>query len=78
MVYQGHICNGRIELEHDVRLPEGASVEITLKEDACPPADDKDSPTLFEEIEEFIGVFDDLPPDASVNLDHYLYGHPKR
>jgi len=20
----------------------------------------------------------DLPPDASINIDHYLYGHPKR
>ena len=20
----------------------------------------------------------DLPPDASMNIDHYLYGHPKR
>ena len=23
------------------------------------------------------GVVTDLPPDASTNLDHYLYGHPK-
>jgi hypothetical protein len=25
-----------------------------------------------------VGAIDDLPEDASVNLKHYLYGHPKR
>ena len=26
----------------------------------------------------FVGTVHNLPPDASVNLDHYLYGTPKR
>ena len=39
---------------------------------------DDDGPTLFERLEPFIGKLQGLPPDASVNLDHYLYGLPKR
>ena len=30
------------------------------------------------ELKDVVGTVDDLPPDASVNLDHYLYGTPKR
>jgi hypothetical protein len=29
-------------------------------------------------MKDFVGTVPDLPPDASVNLDHYLYGTPKR
>ncbi|HEY2883218.1 MAG TPA: hypothetical protein VGJ15_12310 [Pirellulales bacterium] len=29
-------------------------------------------------LERFAGIAKDLPADASVNLDHYLYGAPKR
>ncbi len=35
-------------------------------------------PTLAERLKDFIGAVDDLPEDASVNVDHYLYGHPKK
>ena len=29
-------------------------------------------------MKDFVGTVHNLPPDASVNLDHYLYGTPKR
>jgi hypothetical protein len=29
-------------------------------------------------MKDFFGVINDLPEDSSVNLDHYLYGRPKR
>ena len=35
-------------------------------------------PTLLERMKDFVGTVDNLPPDSSVNLDHYLYGSPKR
>jgi hypothetical protein len=39
--------------------------------------------TIEEKIDEIIGrvppeVLDELPADASENLDHYLYGAPKK
>lgn len=32
-------------------------------------------PTLFEMLEEFDGMADDLPADLAANLDHYVHGH---
>ena len=34
--------------------------------------------SLAERLANVIGKAQSLPPDASVNLDHYLYGLPKR
>ena len=39
---------------------------------------DKLPPTLYERLKPFIGKAKGLPPDASINHDHYLYGLPKR
>jgi len=77
MVYHGHVKNGRVELDGPSRLPEGAEVEVTLAPQAGADIDET-GPTLYDRLKDFIGSVDDLPPDASVNVDHYLYGHPKR
>lgn len=79
MVYRGHVRNGKIELDGDVKLPEGSSVEISVPSPPCAPVGDSgEGPSLYERLKDFVGVIDDLPPDASVNVDHYLYGLPKR
>lgn len=78
MTYHGHVKNGAIVLDEPVELPEGAEVRIDL---VCGPTDEGSGgeiPTLYERMEPFIGKAKGLPPDASVNLDHYLYGLPKR
>jgi hypothetical protein len=36
MVYRGHVRNGRIELDKDVRLPEGAQVEVAVVSEVGP------------------------------------------
>ena len=78
MVYRGHIRDGRIELDEQVRLPEGAPVEVSVTPQ--PPAVNGDElgPTLYERLKPVIGIAKGLPPDASINVGHYLYGHPKR
>jgi len=78
MVYRGHVENGVIRLEDSVRLPEGAAVEVHLlqQESAKPEAGTTSS--VYERLKEFVGKAEGLPPDASVNPDHYLYGLPKR
>jgi hypothetical protein len=35
-------------------------------------------PTVYEQLRPFIGIIKDLPPDFSINHDHYLYGATKR
>jgi predicted DNA-binding antitoxin AbrB/MazE fold protein len=66
-----------------VIFPEGARVRLNVEEkngaepSAVKPAEGE-IPTLLERMKGFVGTVHDLPPDASVNLDHYLYGTPKR
>jgi hypothetical protein len=33
---------------------------------------------LHNDLLPFVGIIEGTPPDASENLDHYLYGHPKK
>ena len=75
MTLLGHVKNGKIELDEPVALPEGAKVQIEV---ALPKEPSEEIPTLYESLEPFIGKAEGLPPDMSVNLDHYLYGLPKR
>ncbi len=63
-------------------LPDGARVRLHVEEHDNRAADsnsgDGELPTLLERLKEFVGTVHNLPPDASANLDHYLYGTPKR
>jgi predicted DNA-binding antitoxin AbrB/MazE fold protein len=65
-------------------LPEGAHVHLRVEETTAPAEHAEGSPseqlipTLLERMKGFVGTVNDLPEDASVNLDHYLYGTPKR
>jgi len=62
-----------VVLEGRVELPEGTEVEVNLPDPA-----DEDATSLYERLEPVIGAAKGLPPDASKNVDHYLYGHPKK
>jgi hypothetical protein len=80
MVYRGQVKDGVVVLEGPKPPPEGARVSVrVLKSRArnCAKAHGK-PPTLYDRFKNVIGAVKDLPPDASVNLDHYLYGTPKR
>jgi hypothetical protein len=77
MIYFGRVKNGVIVLADSARLPEGAEVRIDL----VPPAPVESNgaiPALYDRLKPFIGSVTDLPSDASVNHDHYLYGSPKQ
>jgi predicted DNA-binding antitoxin AbrB/MazE fold protein len=65
-------------------MPEGARVRLRVEDEkngaeqpTVKPAGGQ-LPTLLERLKDFVGVIDDLPEDSSTNLDHYLYGTPKR
>lgn len=64
-------------------LPEGTRVHLRVEEEngsehAAANQGERELPTLLERMKDFVGTVHNLPPDASVNLDHYLYGTPKR
>lgn len=73
MTYRGHVEKGAIVLDEPAELPEGAEVTVEIATHSDVAHADYVSPLL-----KYAGKAIGLPPDASVNVDHYLYGHPKR
>jgi hypothetical protein len=72
MSYNGTVKNGVIVLEPGVKLQEGITVRVeTLPQ---PPDPDADLDPAFKigDLAVDCGI-----TDLAVNLDHYLYGHPK-
>jgi predicted DNA-binding antitoxin AbrB/MazE fold protein len=64
-------------------LPEGARVRLRIEEEngaenTSPERPEVEAPPLLERLKNVVGCIDDLPADSSTNLDHYLYGRPKR
>jgi hypothetical protein len=80
MTLHGHIHNGEIVFDAQVALPEGASVrvEILTPSGSGGAAAASATPTLLERLGDVVGAVDDLPADGARNLEHYLYGTPKR
>jgi len=84
MTVRGKVKNGKVLLDNPKSLPEGTEVEVRrvkktrkpiklgVKKKKRPPR------SLAERYAAFIGKAKGLPPDMSANLDHYLYGLPKR
>lgn len=79
MVYRGHVRHGKIELEADVRLPDGAVVTVEVQGNGSEAeAPGEQTEPLGKTLMRHAGTADGLPADAARNLDHYLYGTPKR
>jgi len=75
MVYQGTVQNGVVVLENGVHLPDGVTVKVELISESLETKIDKsqlDPVFRMGELAEDAGI-----PDLSINIDHYLYGHPK-
>ena len=67
--------NDTIKLPAGVHLPDGTTVKI---EAIVEPERQPSGKTFAERYAKYIGVVKDMPPDLAENLDHYLYGAPKR
>jgi len=66
-----------------VAFPEGTRVQLRVDEEHGAQASEVKpaeggTPSLFERLKDVVGSIDDLPEDSSINLDHSLYGSPKR
>jgi hypothetical protein len=78
MSYRGHVENGMVKIDGSVALPEGASVQIDLVETSAVQSNNEEGPSLYDLLKPVIGTVQGLPADASINVDHYLYGQPKQ
>jgi hypothetical protein len=70
MTCRGTVKAGVVVPEAGAALPEGADVRIRVVMSPRKKGSRK--------IMKFAGKARGLPADASRNLEHYLYGHPKR
>ena len=77
MTYRGVFKSGVVVLEGDVNLPDGTAVDVVMPESAPIPGQEQ-QPTVWDQLLEIAGTAEGLPEDASVNVDHYLYGLPKK
>ena len=77
MTFRGHVSNGVVILDGAPILPDGLCVTVAIIEEPSVDAGDV-IPTLHERLQPLVGRANGLPGDASVNLDHYLYGAPKQ
>jgi hypothetical protein len=84
MTINGHVENGKIVLDESVPLTEGMKVRIELLQAAPPQNGETDNTsepselTFYERHKSWLGSISDLPPDYAKNIDHYLYGTPKK
>ena len=75
MTYQGHVVNGVVVLDGSARLPEGVRVSVCLFDFSVDDlAEDETGDSLLDRLRPVVGVAEGLPPDASLHVDHYLYG----
>jgi len=81
MKLRGKIKNGKVVLDDPNALPNGTEVEVSAVKKprvATKPRKTKEPPrSLADRLRSVVGKAKNLPADASVNHDHYLYGLPK-
>ncbi len=76
---RGRVQHGVVLLEDPKALPEGTEVSVRpLRPKATQPGSRRGKPTAGRALLRLAGKAEGLPPDASRNVDHYLYGHRKR
>ncbi|HOD82676.1 MAG TPA: hypothetical protein PKG77_14750 [Phycisphaerae bacterium] len=76
MTYRGRVKDGIVVVEGPECPPEGAQVSIRVLKGRR--RKQRKPSSMYEHYKSVIGTAKGLPPDASVNHDHYLYGLPKQ
>jgi hypothetical protein len=74
MSFTGHVQDGVVVFDTPTDLLDGTAVRSEAIE--TPPTPAKRS--LLDRLGDVVGKAEGLPADASQNVDHYLYGHPKK
>jgi hypothetical protein len=72
MSYRGTVKNGVVVLEPGAVLPDGTSVRVEPEQQPVISDEELDPAWRMDELAGATGL-----SDLSVNIDHYLYGHPK-
>ena len=72
MSFKGTVKNGVVVLPPEVKLPDGAEVEVTPLEARA------DDPPFLQAILKLANPGPDWPADFALNHAHYINGHPRK
>jgi hypothetical protein len=75
---RGRVKNGVVVLEDPRALRDGTEVAVKPLSRRRGNARAAQRPAMGHALARLAGKAEGLPPDASRNVDHYLYGHAKR
>jgi hypothetical protein len=75
MVYQGTVQNGVVVFATGIPLPDGTPVRVEAESCTAAKGESLPQDDILLRMGEF--AVDTGIPDLAVNIDHYLYGHPK-
>lgn len=75
MTYQGTVQNGVVVFA-STAPPDGTHVRVEAVPDAGPAPQTRTS--VWQKMSGLVGRAPELPADAAINHDHYLYGRPRR
>jgi hypothetical protein len=75
MVYQGTVQNGMVVFPVGIPLPDGTPVRVEAEGIKADKSDANPKEDIIFRMGEF--AVETGIPDLAVNIDHYLYGHPK-
>lgn len=80
MTYLGHVKQGKVILDGTAELTDGTRVEVRpiVKRPTGRVRKRSVKPAVTRGLLALAGKAKGLPRDAARNVEHYLYGHPKR
>ncbi|MBM4040988.1 MAG: hypothetical protein FJ290_21010 [Planctomycetes bacterium] len=76
MTCRGYVRSGVVVLDEPADFREGDEVRVRLARRSRTPGGG--TPTLYEQLQDVIGIAEGLPSDLAENHDHYLHGRPKK
>jgi hypothetical protein len=72
MTYIGKVQDGTVVFDGDEKPQDGLTVRVETIEG------NTDDLPIGQKLLALAGIIKDGPADGSINVDHYLYGHPKK
>jgi hypothetical protein len=77
-VVHGASSSGQTVFVEPLETIEHNNELVRLLDEDSSGESDANMPSILEGLQGFVGKAEGLTPDASLNVDHYLYGMPKR
>lgn len=78
MTIEADVENGQVVLSSPLALPSGTKITILVDKEPKQQNSGQPIPSLRDRLRISAASAEHLPPDASQDVAHYLYGKPKQ